>query len=70
MIDSIGMALDLPVQYDFVPMPEHLQDRYQYFTQANISKLRSAGYIASFHSVENGVADYVLNYLDASDRYR
>lgn len=70
LIDSIGMALDLPVQYDFVPMPEHLQDRYQYFTQANISKLRSAGYIASFHSVENGVADYVLNYLDASDRYR
>lgn len=43
----------------FVDMPEAIRDRYQYFTQADMSKLRGAGYNAPFRTVAEGVADYV-----------
>jgi ADP-L-glycero-D-manno-heptose 6-epimerase len=46
-------------QVRFIDMPEPIRDRYQYFTEADISKLRSAGYNAPFRSVAVGVADYV-----------
>jgi ADP-L-glycero-D-manno-heptose 6-epimerase len=70
LITAIATALDLPIEFDFVPMPEHLRGRYQYFTEAEIGKLRAAGYDAPFHSVEAGVADYVLRYLATEDPYR
>jgi ADP-L-glycero-D-manno-heptose 6-epimerase len=47
----------------FIDMPEHLQGKYQYHTQADLVKLRAAGYDAEFIPVEDGVADYVQNYL-------
>jgi ADP-L-glycero-D-manno-heptose 6-epimerase len=40
-------------------MPREIRDRYQYFTEADISKLRAAGYNGSFRTVATGVADYV-----------
>ncbi len=43
----------------FIDMPEAIRDRYQYFTQADMGKLRAAGYNASFRTVADGVADYV-----------
>lgn len=54
----------------YTPMPEHLRDRYQYFTRANMEKLRAAGYTAPFTSLEDGIRDYVQNYLSQSDSYR
>jgi len=51
------------------PMPERLQERYQYFTQASIEKLRQAGYKAPFSTVATGVERYV-SYLRSSDPYR
>jgi ADP-L-glycero-D-manno-heptose 6-epimerase len=51
----------------FIDMPEAIRERYQYFTQANMSKLRSAGYNAPFRTVAEGVADYVRA-LSASER--
>lgn len=56
-------ALGKEPNIEYIDMPEQLQGRYQYFTQAEMKKLRSAGYEAPFRSVENGVADYVGNYL-------
>jgi ADP-L-glycero-D-manno-heptose 6-epimerase len=50
----------------FIDMPEAIRERYQYFTQADLSKLRSAGYNAPFRAVAEGVADYVRA-LSASD---
>ncbi|MFT4033807.1 MAG: ADP-glyceromanno-heptose 6-epimerase [Siphonobacter sp.] len=47
----------------FSDMPACLQDHYQYFTEATLSKLRSIGYDKPFFSIEEGVADYVVNYL-------
>lgn len=48
---------------NFVDIPEDIRDKYQYFTEASMEKLKSAGYINNFHSLEEGIADYVTNYL-------
>ncbi|WP_029002399.1 ADP-glyceromanno-heptose 6-epimerase [Azorhizobium doebereinerae] len=48
---------------DYVDMPETLRGAYQYFTQANVAKLRAAGYATPFTSLEDGVSDYVTRYL-------
>lgn len=53
----------------FIDMPEDLQGRYQYFTEAAMSKLVSAGYTDAFHSLEDGIRDYVQNYLMQEDKY-
>ena len=53
----------------FVDMPQDLQGKYQYFTEATMSKLASAGYKQPFHSLEEGVRDYVQNYLMQEDKY-
>ena len=47
----------------FVDTPEDIRDKYQYFTEANMNKLISIGYSKPFHSLEEGVKDYVTNYL-------
>lgn len=47
----------------FIPTPEDIRDKYQYFTEADMSKLRSVGYDERFTSLEEGVKDYVTNYL-------
>lgn len=47
----------------YIDMPEQLRDRYQYFTEATIERIRGAGYEAPMHSLEDGVTDYVQNYL-------
>jgi ADP-L-glycero-D-manno-heptose 6-epimerase len=54
----------------YAPMPEILRDRYQYFTQASTTRLREAGFVDSFTSLEDGVERYVKRYLAAADRYR
>ncbi|GGF59927.1 ADP-L-glycero-D-manno-heptose-6-epimerase [Azorhizobium oxalatiphilum] len=48
---------------DYVDMPESLRGAYQYFTQADVSKLKAAGYTKPFTSLEDGVSDYVTRYL-------
>lgn len=61
-------ALDLIPHIDFVDTPADIRDKYQYFTQANMSKLRSIGYDRPFHTLEEGIKDYVQNYL-VGERY-
>ena len=56
-------ALDMEPDIRFVDMPEDIRSRYQYFTEAEMDKLKTAGYDAPFHSLEEGIADYVKNYL-------
>lgn len=63
-IKPVFKALDLPENIDYFDMPEHLQNRYQDFTQADMTKLRSAGYAASPTSIADAVSDYVSNYLN------
>ena len=52
-----------------IEMPEDLQGKYQYFTEAKINKLREIGYNKEMHSLEEGVKDYVQNYLAKEDSY-
>jgi len=47
-----------------------LRGQYQYFTEADMSRLRAAGYNAPMTSLEDGVGDYVRNYLSKADPYR
>ena len=54
---------------EYINMPEDIRDKYQYFTQADMNKLRKAGYKEEFFSLEDGVTDYVKNYLQAKKYY-
>lgn len=56
-------AMGEEVNIDFMDTPENIRDNYQYFTQANMSKLRSIGYDKPFYTLEDGVKDYVQHYL-------
>jgi ADP-L-glycero-D-manno-heptose 6-epimerase len=60
---STFRAMDLKPVIEFVDTPIDIRDKYQYFTEARMEKLISAGYSKAFYSLEDGVADYVRNYL-------
>jgi len=60
---AIFKALDKPENIEFIEMPEYLRPKYQYFTKADISKLRSVGYTEAITRLEDAVSDYVKNYL-------
>ena len=62
-------GLDLPSRIEYIDMPEDIRDKYQYFTEAKMDKLRAAGYKSAFHSLEEGVVDYVRNYLAKKNFY-
>lgn len=62
-------GLDKEPNIRFIDMPEDIRDKYQYFTEANMQKLRDAGYTAPFTSLEDGVDDYVRNYLRKGQYY-
>ena len=53
----------------YVPTPEAIRDRYQYYTVGKIDRLRAAGYVGKSISLDQGVADYVQNYLSKEDPY-
>ncbi len=56
-------GLDIEPNIAFVDMPIDIRDKYQYFTEANMAKLTKAGYTDHFYTLEEGVDDYVRNYL-------
>jgi len=65
---SVFAALGKKPKIEFIEMPETIRDKYQYFTQADISKLRATGYREKITSLEKAVADYVQNYLETDKR--
>jgi len=69
LVTSTFSGLDLPLRIDYIDMPEDIRDKYQYFTEANMEKLRAAGYPDAFYSLEDGVVDYVRNYLRGGTYY-
>ena len=62
-------ALGKEPNIEFVDIPIDIRDKYQYFTQANMQKLRSIGYNQDFYTLEEGVRDYVQNYLMTKQYY-
>ena len=63
LVKAVFNALELEPNIDFIPTPEDIRDKYQYFTEAKMNKLRAAGYKKEFYSLEEGVTDYVKNHL-------
>jgi ADP-L-glycero-D-manno-heptose 6-epimerase len=68
LANAIFKAMSLEPNIVYVDMPDNLKDQYQYFTEANIEKIRSAGYKNEITSLEDAVRDYVVNYL-SKDKY-
>jgi ADP-L-glycero-D-manno-heptose 6-epimerase len=60
---STFKALNKPVQINYIDTPLDIRDKYQYFTEANMKKLIDIGYTQPFYTLEDGVKDYVQNYL-------
>ena len=63
LANSIFLALNKNPNIKFIEMPDGLKDKYQYFTQADISFLGKIGYSKKFTELEEGVRDYVQSYL-------
>lgn len=63
LVRAIFKALELPAQIEFVDTPADIRDKYQYFTEADMQKLRNAGYTAPLSSLEEGVTHYVQEHL-------
>ena len=63
LAENTFKALDKEPNIVFVPTPEDIRDKYQYFTEAKMDKLQSIGYTMPFRSLEEGIHDYVKNYL-------
>ena len=63
LADAIFAAMGRPPAIDFIPMPAELQGKYQYFTQADTSKLSSSGYSRPMTPLSEAVRDYVQNYM-------
>jgi len=69
LVNSTFAALELGPNIQFIDTPIDIRDKYQYFTEAKMEKLKSAGYYYPFTSLEEGVADYVKNYLEGKNYY-
>ena len=67
---ATGKAVGRDVTLDFRDMPEAIRPNYQYFTEAKMEKLRGAGFNGPFHTLEEGVTDYVTKFLMKDDKYR
>jgi ADP-L-glycero-D-manno-heptose 6-epimerase len=69
LVKGIFVALNITPQIEFIDTPEDIREKYQYFTEAKMEKLKSVGYTKPFTSVEDGVMDYVKNYLQLNKRW-
>lgn len=69
LVTNTFKAMDKAPKISFVPTPVDIRDKYQYYTQANMQKLIGIGYSKSFHTLEEGVHDYVANYLASTTYY-
>ncbi|MDA3797686.1 MAG: ADP-glyceromanno-heptose 6-epimerase [Kiritimatiellae bacterium] len=63
LIKALFSAMNIDPDIEYVDMPEALKGKYQYFTEANMSKIRATGFNHKFMSIEDGVKDYVNTYL-------
>ncbi|MHC4638626.1 MAG: ADP-glyceromanno-heptose 6-epimerase [Planctomycetota bacterium] len=67
LVNAVFAAMDKEPNIKYIDMPDSIRDQYQYFTQADISKLRNAGYEKEIIPLEDAIKDYVRNYLQKND---
>ncbi len=70
LAEAVFTATGKPASITYRDTPIEIRDKYQYFTEANMQKLKAQGYGGNFHSLEDGIADYVTEYLAKDDPYR
>ena len=63
LVTALFKAMGKPVNIEYIDLPDRLADKYQYFTEANLSKIKSVGYKKEIAPLENGINDYVKKYL-------
>jgi ADP-L-glycero-D-manno-heptose 6-epimerase len=69
LVQNVFKNVGKPLIINYVPTPEDIRDKYQYFTEADMSSVKLAGYDLPFTSLEDGIKDYVLNYLLPKKQY-
>jgi ADP-L-glycero-D-manno-heptose 6-epimerase len=67
LVGAVFQAMKVPVQIDYIEMPEALRGKYQYFTEARMEKLRQAGYATPFTEMEKAVDEYVTGWLTTQE---
>ncbi|MEC9492771.1 ADP-glyceromanno-heptose 6-epimerase [Flexistipes sp.] len=63
LAENVIKNAKIKAEIEYIDMPEDIRDKYQYFTEAKMNKLRNTGYDKDFHSLEEGIKDYVTNFL-------
>jgi len=69
LVNATFKALGKASAISYIDTPEDIRDKYQYFTQANMQKLKAVGYTKQFTNLESGVKDYVQHYLIDKNYY-
>lgn len=69
LVGAVFSAMGREPEIEYIEMPESIRPQYQYFTEAQMDKLRSAGNTIPFRSLEASVADYVVNYLEKNEQH-
>lgn len=69
LVRATFAGMDKEPVIEYIDMPEDIKDKYQYFTEADMTKLISAGYDKPFFSLEEGVSDYVRSYLSEREYF-
>lgn len=70
LVNAVYRAMGKTPQVQYVETPLAIREKYQYFTQADIGKLRSNGFESEFKTVEEGVTEYVQGFLGSDDPYK
>ena len=63
LVEATFSAMNIKSNISYIATPIDIRDKYQYFTEADMQKLKNVGYKKSFTNLEDGVKDYVQNYL-------
>lgn len=70
MAKAVFTAAGKPAKIEYTPMPPAIRDKYQYFTQAKMDRLKAAGFNQPMTALEDGITDYIQTYLSQPDPYR
>ncbi len=68
-MNAIFIGLNKEPKIEFIDTPEDIREKYQYFTEAEMNKLRDAGYSDTFYSLEEGIDTYVKKFLVSKNHY-
>ena len=69
LVEAVFVTMNREKKISFVDTPIDIRDKYQYFTEAKMEKLKKIGYPHPFTTLESGIHDYIINYLENNKRY-